>query len=184
MTKVFVDPVALSTGSYSNTVDLLDLLKAGPEGLKKMSEIAENHVTFMRRQNWCAVPEFTRPQGGMIGAQAVFKFKNGFGASVIYGPLTNSYPNRFELGLVVFEKDDSNYHLYYNDIVDGDVVGHLNVEGVNDYLRKICQMTDDVDAALALAADNRKAYQKLVQEIREMSPDSILAKPDDETGNF
>ena len=71
------------------------------------------------------------------GTQRIYKFPNGFGASVVQSPF--SYGGRvglWELAMVEFI-DDEKYELVYNDIVEGDVLGYLTESEVEEVLEKI-----------------------------------------------
>ena len=66
-----------------------------------------------------------------------FKFPNGYGASVIFGP--NSYGSDeglYELALIEWA-DDEHYHLAYHDCVQGDVLGYLTIEDIDTMLTQI-----------------------------------------------
>ncbi len=68
--------------------------------------------------------------------QWIFKFDNGFGASVIRGP--DSYGGSeglFELGVLGIDG-----HLTYETPITNDVIGHLTVDAVNEFLDRIYQL--------------------------------------------
>lgn len=70
------------------------------------------------------------------GVQYLFKFKNGYGASVIKDDY--SYGNEcdlWELALIFW--DGGKYHLSYHEIVGNDVLGYLTDEKVNRVLKAI-----------------------------------------------
>lgn len=72
------------------------------------------------------------------GIHKVYKFPNGFGASVIKNPF--SYGGRvglYELAMIEFI-DNEEYELFYDsDIVKGDVLGYLTESEVREVLEKI-----------------------------------------------
>lgn len=75
-----------------------------------------------------------------IGVQYVFKFDNGFGASVIkrwfsYG----GQEDLWELGVLIFD-DEGNYHLTYDTPITGDVEGYLSDEEVRNLLKEIQEL--------------------------------------------
>ena len=75
--------------------------------------------------------------GGMGGTQQVYRFPNGYGASVICTPYSYG-GNRmlFELGVIVFDKEDD-YHLTYKTPITDDVIGYLTERKVQNLLKKI-----------------------------------------------
>ena len=70
-----------------------------------------------------------KPNGGV---QLVFKFYNGYGASLIYGPY--SYGN--EIAVLRFTSD-TDWGLCYSTEITNDVVGHLDTDGVIETLNQI-----------------------------------------------
>lgn len=85
----------------------------------------KNKVLFVRRIN--------------DGMQAVFRFPNGYGASVVQGP--HSYGGTvglFELGVVEFNgKGKEDFNLTYDTPVTDDVEGHLTANDVECFLDRI-----------------------------------------------
>ena len=76
----------------------------------------------------------TFPEGGL---QLMFYFENGYGASVIRH--RGSWGNKeglFELAVI---KGDRNYWILHknNPVANGDVLGYLTIEDVNNALRRI-----------------------------------------------
>jgi hypothetical protein len=72
--------------------------------------------------------------------QWVYRFPNGYGASVIRGPFT--YGGReglFELGVIIFCEDDQ-WHLTYRTPITDDVIGHLPLEDVAALLVRIAAL--------------------------------------------
>jgi len=79
-------------------------------------------------------PRSTRPMND--GSQWLFRFDNGYGASVVQGPYTYGGPaGLYELGVVEWDGED--YGLTYSTPVTDDVVGYLSAAEVADLLRKI-----------------------------------------------
>lgn len=71
--------------------------------------------------------------------QAVFKFPNGYGASLIQGPSTyGGNEGLFELGVLIF--NDTEWELCYTTSVANDVIGHLNEDDVVEILNKIYKL--------------------------------------------
>lgn len=76
---------------------------------------------------------------GREGVQYIFKFDNGYGASVIkcsgsYG----YYSDLWELGVIWFEDDD--YDLTYNTPITDDVIGDISNERVVEILGEIKEL--------------------------------------------
>jgi hypothetical protein len=63
----------------------------------------------------------------------IYRFPNGYGASVVSGPHTyGGKDGLFEVAVL-----DNNGEITYNTPVTGDVVGFLDFDGVADILNKI-----------------------------------------------
>lgn len=78
----------------------------------------------------------TRERHG--GVQALFRFENGYGASVIRGPYTYGGPEGlFELGVIVW--GGNNYELTYDTPLTDDVIGYLSDA-------EVVQLLDDIEA--------------------------------------
>jgi hypothetical protein len=74
------------------------------------------------------------------GTQIVYKFPNGFGASVITGPYTyGGSKGLFEMALLKFEGDKWDL-VYHKDFADGDVAGYLSVAETNNLLNWIANI--------------------------------------------
>lgn len=70
------------------------------------------------------------------GIQYVFRFKNGYGASVVKGE--GSYGGEQDLWeLAVLKFDGDEYDLDYDTEITNDVEGYLTDEDVGDLLRRI-----------------------------------------------
>jgi hypothetical protein len=71
-----------------------------------------------------------------IKQQLIFRFENGYGASVVRGPYTyDGDRGLFELGVVQFE--GNKHHLVYDTPVTDDVCGYLTGENVLELLQEI-----------------------------------------------
>lgn len=71
------------------------------------------------------------------GEQKIYKFKNGYGASVIKNSM--SYGNEvglWELAVVTFD-NDNNFKLCYDTEITDDVIGYLTESQVDDLLERI-----------------------------------------------
>ena len=69
--------------------------------------------------------------------QYVFKFDNGYGASVIKGEYTYGHEDdQWELAVIIFDEYD-NYELCYTTEITNDVIGWLSDEEVRNTLQKI-----------------------------------------------
>ena len=72
----------------------------------------------------------------MGGHQRIYKFKNGYGASVIQHDFSyGSKDGKWELGVL-----DPADQLTYDTPITSDVIGHLTVEGVEDILQEIKEL--------------------------------------------
>ena len=73
------------------------------------------------------------------GVQKVFRFRNGYGASVVrhqYSRGGNS--GLWELAVIKFySKNSIDFDLDYNTPITSDVLGHLNESEVQNYLKQI-----------------------------------------------
>jgi hypothetical protein len=73
---------------------------------------------------------------GMGGTQKVYKFPNGYGASVVQFMGSYGYDaGKWELGVVKWDGDD--YKLTYETPITTDVLGHLTWKAVEKHLAKI-----------------------------------------------
>ena len=71
------------------------------------------------------------------GTQKIWRFKNGYGASVVRFPYSYGYEvGLWELGVLQFN-DDETYGLTYETNVSNDVIGHLSAADVEVFLKKI-----------------------------------------------
>ena len=80
--------------------------------------------------------------------QAVFKFPNGYGASLIQGP--SSYGGEdglFEIAVLEFNTGNG-WELCYHTSVADDVLGHLTENEVMEILNKIYKLKKRIDNAI------------------------------------
>ncbi len=73
------------------------------------------------------------------GVQRLYRFSNGYGASVVRFPYSYGYgEGLWELAVIVFEGEGLKYYtLTYDTQVTGDVLGYLTEEGVDEALSQI-----------------------------------------------
>lgn len=73
------------------------------------------------------------------GIQKIYKFENGYGASVVkaYG----SYGNEDDLWeLAVIKFDEESWYIYYKTPITNDVIGYLSDDDVEEILIKIKEL--------------------------------------------
>lgn len=90
------------------------------------------------------VKEIQRDHG--MGVQRLYRYPNGFGASVIRGPYTyGGDEGLWELGVVRWhgEGDDAKFQLAYDTLITDDVVGHLKEWAVDAVLYQISLLNED-----------------------------------------
>src|SRR3990167_1189368 len=103
----------------------------------------------MRNTNILYERKHPNAQEGGDGWQKVYKFENGFGASVVwfktmFGTM-GSYTNEGEWELaVIYFKEDGSYDLVYDTEITSDVIGHLSEEDVDNVLKKIEELEKEV----------------------------------------
>lgn len=79
-----------------------------------------------------ATEKVTLPKNG--GTQTVYRFDNGYGASVVY----HSFSYGTEMVIVKFTGDTmDDYDLCYDSGITDDVLGHLSPADVDFYLSKL-----------------------------------------------
>ena len=72
------------------------------------------------------------------GIQRIYKFKNGFGASVVRNLYSYGHEKGlWELAVIKFEKGTENWSLVYDTPITQDVKGYLTGKEVDDILAKI-----------------------------------------------
>lgn len=75
--------------------------------------------------------------------QRIFRFKNGYGASVVCGPYTYGGPEGLsELAVLRFngERIDKDYELAYDTGITNDVIGYLSEVEVESLLQQIAEL--------------------------------------------
>lgn len=71
------------------------------------------------------------------GQQRLFKFDNGYGASVVIGPYSyGGSDGLYELAILKFTGKNE-FHLCYTTEITDDVIGWLSEEGVQNLLTQI-----------------------------------------------
>lgn len=75
------------------------------------------------------------------GIQYLFKFENGYGASVIkHGGSYGHREDLWELGVIKWNEDGSDWHLTYETDITDDVIGSLTDEAVRGLLQEIKEL--------------------------------------------
>lgn len=70
------------------------------------------------------------------GVHYIFKFSNGYGASVVKHPFSYGHENDlWELGVLIFK--NGKHGLCYTTEITDDVIGYLTDDGVMELLEKI-----------------------------------------------
>lgn len=91
--------------------------------------------------NTLHIPIADRTKNG--GTQQLYRFPNGYGASVVRGPYTYGGPEGlFELAVISFDRDESRagYRLNYDTEITDDVLGYLTHEDVHSLLGRIAAL--------------------------------------------
>lgn len=72
-------------------------------------------------------------------SQRLYRCDNGYGASVVQGPYTYGGPEgKFELAVIKWNSDDvEDFDLVYDTPITSDVIGWLEEEEVQTYLKQI-----------------------------------------------
>lgn len=83
-------------------------------------------------------------QGKLGGIQYIFRFKNGYGASVIKSNYSyGSEDDLWEVAVLEFmseDEDDDDYNLTYDTDITNDVLGFLDDDEVLEVLRDINEL--------------------------------------------
>lgn len=75
------------------------------------------------------------PDGPGGAHHTVWRFPNGYGASLICG---GAYAyGGLEMAVVQFTGDSDDFHIVYDTGITNDVIGHLRDDEVEVYLRKV-----------------------------------------------
>lgn len=73
------------------------------------------------------------------GTQSLYRFDNGYGASVVQGPYTyGGDQGLWELAVIVWDGDD--FKLTYDTPITDDVLGHLGEGDVAETLQQIADL--------------------------------------------
>ncbi|WP_369065284.1 hypothetical protein [Burkholderia gladioli] len=76
---------------------------------------------------------------GIMGHQKIYRFENGYGASVVRSYFSyGGEEGKWELGVLVFDGED--WHLYYGTPITNDVIGHLEWSSVEAILDQIAEL--------------------------------------------
>jgi hypothetical protein len=76
------------------------------------------------------------------GTQKVYRFDNGFGASVVQHQFSyGGQSGKWELGVVKFDGED--WHLAYDTDIADDVLGYLSDAEVSELLDRIAALSAD-----------------------------------------
>ena len=85
-------------------------------------------------------PIISRPHPNHLGGvQVIYRFENGFGASVIQTPYSyGGDEGKWELAVIKFDGDE--YKLTYDTPITNDVEGYLSIPEVDGLLDKIAEL--------------------------------------------
>ncbi len=87
-------------------------------------------------------PILTRALNG--GSQKVYRFPNGYGASLVDSPFAYTLDGTFELGVIKFHgPGEDDFRLTYDTPVTDDVLGYLTDAEVAETLDKIAALPAD-----------------------------------------
>jgi len=81
--------------------------------------------------------------GNTGGLQRLYKFENGYGASIINGIGTYTNLGEWELAVIKF-KDDNDYVLCYDTEITNDIIGYLSEKKVLEILNKIRKLKNEI----------------------------------------
>lgn len=88
------------------------------------------------------IPDDVRECNG--GIQKLFKFKNGFGASVVRHDFSYGHEaGLWELGVLSTKDKWKSWNLNYSTKITKDVIGHLSEKEVQTLLNKIKKLDSD-----------------------------------------
>lgn len=74
------------------------------------------------------------------GEQRLYRFDNGYGASVVKFPGTLGFNHDLWELAVIFWYNDEDYQLVYTTDITDDVIGHLSEKDVEDILKRIKEL--------------------------------------------
>ena len=75
------------------------------------------------------------------GWQKIFRFDNGYGASLV----RHAYSYGTEMAVLKFKSESNlDFELVYDTPVTDDVLGHLSPSEIDEYLEDISKLTDEI----------------------------------------
>lgn len=96
-----------------------------------------------------------KPSWRSDGFQVVYRFRNGYGASVVQH--MNSYGGdmgKYELAVARWRSaDDNDWEIYYGTDITNDVLGHLGSGDVHDILNQLGTLPPDAQALAGAVLD-------------------------------
>ena len=96
---------------------------------------------------------------GLDNDQWIYRFPNGYGASVVCGPYTyGGEAGKYELGVIVFSGDE--FQLTYSTPVTDDVLGWLDIDDVAAKLAAIARLPADPSAYSREARDREEGRRR------------------------
>ena len=79
-----------------------------------------------------------RNNGIAQGIQRIYRFDNGYGASVISGGYAyTDMDHPYELAVIKFDGEGDRFSLCYDTPIGSDVIGYLDADEVNEILKQI-----------------------------------------------
>lgn len=91
----------------------------------------------MRIKDLLKKRKFLNQPGYPDGEQNIYKFKNGYGASVVRNSISYGHEEGlWELGVITFDKNND-FKLCYDTEITNDVIGYLTENQVDEILEKI-----------------------------------------------
>jgi hypothetical protein len=110
---------------------------------------------------------------GMGGIQKIYRFKNGYGASVVQTSWTyGGSEGKYELAVVWFmeQNDNREFELIYDTPITCDVIGHLMLADVEKLLRKIHKLPirsrELIAAKKKEDAKRKRRMEEIIKECR------------------
>ena len=78
-----------------------------------------------------------RPNLYVGGVQRIYRFKNGYGLSLINGPLAHAYPFAWEAAVLEdVSEDGNNFELTYDSPLTDDIIVFSSDEEANAFIRR------------------------------------------------
>ena len=71
------------------------------------------------------------------GKQFIFKFDNGYGASVVTHSMSYGGDDEFELAVIISTDNEGGWTLCYDTPITDDVIGHLTWQDAEEILTQI-----------------------------------------------